>query len=336
MDDIPTSTKRLRKSDSETFDKQDTNPEEVYGFKLWTPTFYKCPVKISRKQHLTITQYKPGDSTESYAATVLPISIFDFWVQENSQYWNRPFHYMSSIFPYCNFISAHIRISNFIPMQRSLQATTTLDTTSFNISPYLYISEDTDGYITQVPTINDITINNWIGQNAKIPSAYYWTTENDPGLLMTNNVRTLSAGEIYSKTFTFNKHERFFVQTPKFDSSGYWLMPGDYIANSNYIPFWKKNITSDQLNSYGIYQKTLPAIFLFMPYIESATNSEDVVRMMGHVLLETELILELYSDRDGYPIYAKQGSPLGNNSVPLDFIQYNVNVKSINFSNFRK
>lgn len=329
-----TSAKRPRIEDDP--ENTSTNPDTSHGFTLWKPTFYKCPVKISRKQHLTITQYKPGESTDRYSPTVLPISVFDFWVQENSQYWNRPFHYMSSVFPYCNFISAHIRLSNFIPMQRSLQATTTVDVTSFNISPYLYISEDTDGYISRVPTVEDISINTWISQSAKSPATYYFSTENDPGLLMTNHTKTLSAGEIYTKHYRFEKHPRFFIQTPKMDTNGYYLMPGDYSTESTYLPQWNKPTTATYSNAYGIYQPTLPPLFLYMPYIESATNGEDVVRMMGHVLLETELILELYSDRDGYPIYGKDLLTKTINTVPLTYNTYTNTNKIIPFSNYRK
>lgn len=325
-----TSSKRPRLEEEGS---NQTSTENTSGFTLWTPTFYKCAVKISRKQHITVTQYKPGDNSEFFSITVLPVSVFDFWVQEGNG-WREPFNSISKTFPYCNFISAHLRISNFIPMQRSLNTTTATDVTSFNMSPYIYISEDTDGYTKEVSHITALSQSNWQKQTLRAASSFYFLNTDDSGLLNVNNTKTLTSGETFVKNYTFEKNSRFFIKTPAYSTTQCTLMPGDYININNYIAQWKKNNSASTTNTYGLYNPQMSPIFLYLPYIEAATTSEDVVRMMGHLLLETELILELYSDRDGYNRYGGSQSPY--DTVTLNNLQYGDNVFTVPFPNFRK
>ncbi|CAH8664187.1 unnamed protein product [Dicrocoelium dendriticum] len=82
-------------------------------------------------------------------------------------------------------------------------------------------------------------------------------------------------------------------------------MSGDY-AVSEYNPLWKRDGIHFQINvdpdinqipdfAYGSYDHTMNPIFLFLPYIEPVSSSEDIVRMMAYVLLETQLTMTLFS-----------------------------------------
>ncbi|CAI2737799.1 unnamed protein product [Dicrocoelium dendriticum] len=177
----------------------------------------------------------------------------------------------------------------------------------------MYIAEDTTGLINTVPT--NVTEQSLLSQDCKVLSSTYWNFSTDQGLLACNNVHTLSANDVYFKRYDFDNDSKFLTTTPTGTANGFSYMPGDYFNNTppyKYMPFWKKLVrttpvpttlptaVSDYI-AFDAYSYTINPIFLFLPYIEPVSTSEDIVRMMGHVLRETQLTLTLIGPQDGWP-----------------------------------
>ncbi|CAI2737807.1 unnamed protein product [Dicrocoelium dendriticum] len=176
----------------------------------------------------------------------------------------------------------------------------------------MYIAEDDTGLINTIPTA--VTEQALLNQDCKVYSATYWNFASDQGLLACNNVQTLSANEVYVKRYDFDHNGKFLVTTPTATPRGFAYMPGDYYNNTSpykYLHFWKKLATTTSVPTdpatlvpnyvaFSPYAHTLQPIFLFLPYIEPVSASEDIVRMMGHVLLETQLTMTLIAPPDGW------------------------------------
>ncbi|CAH8664212.1 unnamed protein product [Dicrocoelium dendriticum] len=129
----------LMQVDSTT--NEDELPDETgqstsRSLRLLRSRYYSIPVTITRTQHITINQYKPGDNTDIYAITCLPTSTFEFWYLAADQTFAENFGALRQYFPLCTFDRATHRISHHIPLQKSLQSTTATDITAFNTAPY--------------------------------------------------------------------------------------------------------------------------------------------------------------------------------------------------------
>ncbi|CAH8664117.1 unnamed protein product [Dicrocoelium dendriticum] len=289
-----------------------TTPSTTKRIRLLRPLYNTTTITITCKQHLTIKQYKPAETSDTYSITCLPLSVFEFWSLQFDQQHAEPFATLRNAFPMCHCDHATVRLSHYIPLQKSRQRSTATDVTAFNSAPYMYTAEDNSGLLNTVHT--NVTEAALLNQDCKVPSNTYWQFSYDQGLLARNNVQTLSANEVYFKRYYFDSHFRFHIRTQQPVSNRYRFMPGDYYRNTSpypYTPFWKQNGPSqtvptepltDFTSSYafGIYNHTTNPIFLFLPHIEPVSTSEDIVRMMGHVLLETQFTLTLIGPQDGY------------------------------------
>ncbi|CAI2737972.1 unnamed protein product [Dicrocoelium dendriticum] len=267
--------------------------------RLLRPSYNTTTITITRKQHLTISQYKPADTTLTYSIICLPISICEFWTLQCEQKYAERFATLRAAFPLCSFNHATLRLSHYIPPQKSLQGTTATDVTAFNSAPYMYTAQDHTGLLNTVPT--DVTEAAHLNQDYKVSSNTYWQFTYDQGLLACNDVHTLSANEVYFKRFDFDHHPCFLTRTPLPVPRGYRYMPDKYYANTSrypFLPFWKQQSLNQSVPathpttistawSFGTYNHTLNPILLFLPYIEPVSTSEDILRMMGHELLET-------------------------------------------------
>ncbi|CAI2737803.1 unnamed protein product [Dicrocoelium dendriticum] len=309
----------------------ETGPATAKRIRLLRPRYNTTTITITRKQHITVNQYKPADTSDTFAITCLPLSTFEFWALQSDQQFAEPFDTLRTAFPLCSFNHATLRLSHYIPLQKSLQGSNAVDVTSFNSSPYMYIAEDDTGLLNTVPT--PVTEQALLDQNCKVPSNTYWQFSSDQGLLACNNVHTLSANEVFFKRYDFDNNGKFLVATPAPTPRGFAYMPGDYFQNVapyNYSPFWKKlyssyavpttpiTVVPDQI-AFNPYAHTMQPIFLFPPYIEPVSASEDIVRMMGHVLLETQLTLTLIAPPDGWRNIASNLTTWTNaNSCKLD------------------
>lgn len=291
----------------------ESHGSEIISRKLLGRKYYNCTFTIRRRNHLTINGYKPGDNSDPFKITLLPASLFDFWVTKDAAGWAQPFKDLSTPWPYCLFHNATITLSHFIPLQKGLTPSqgTIVDTTSFNIAPYMYIVEEDRGLMPWVTVTPNVTRTDCYNQQVKLPSTFYWESErNDEGLLGCNNVRTLSAGETYTKKYNFENHPFYFYKMPQYSASGLTYLPfthemydgGNAVST---IPQNKRIWSDEELQRVGLLgdinkTNTINPIFLFLPFIEPISSSEDVARLMGHVLLETEITLTAYSFADSY------------------------------------
>ncbi|VDP16287.1 unnamed protein product [Schistosoma margrebowiei] len=160
-----------------------------------------------------------------------------------------PFKSLASAFPICHFHSAYLRISHFIPLQKSLQGTTSVDVTSFNVAPYItpIYSNNSHRYLPF-----DLFKSGLLGP--EISPAKAWVQSY-------NRVSTPEGGALWIA-----------------DTNGQMCSP-DITANP---------------------------IFLFLPFIEPVSTSENATRMMAHVLLQTSIDFTVYSPTDGFTEYYKQ------------------------------
>ncbi|CAH8664223.1 unnamed protein product [Dicrocoelium dendriticum] len=157
------------------------------------------------------------------------------------------------------------------------------------------------------------------------------------GLRACNKVETLSAKDVYFKHFSFEQHPRYFIRTPTGVSQGYNYMPRDYHTSTSPYPIKPlyevpqpdiiapsdPQLPVQLSHSYGIYHHTMNPIFLFLPYIKPVSTSEDVIRMMGHVLLETQLHMTLHTLQDGFQFLGNNEEKwLSANTVKLRFGLY--------------
>ncbi|KAA3680354.1 uncharacterized protein DEA37_0004126 [Paragonimus westermani] len=156
-----------------------------HAHRLFGIHYYKTHVTITRKQHLTIAQYKPGESTISqFYITCLPYQLFEFWtINENGNGYREPAASIFTGFRYCAYDNASIRLSHFVPLQNTLQGSTQTDTPALNTTPYAYIARDTLGILDRVQATTPITATTLQAQQVKLKSNDYWQTENEEGLL---------------------------------------------------------------------------------------------------------------------------------------------------------
>lgn len=335
-----------RKHEMETDDEEEHNTEggdsEGQIQRLWPRNFYKCTFTIRRRQHLTIPGYKPGDSTTSFGSVLLPVSILDFWLQKTSN-WAQPFKKISSTFNYCAYHHASIKLSHFIPLQRALTPATS-DVTTFNISPYCYIVEDKQG-LYQTLTIPSITKTNFKDQSIRIKSSEYWgaVTDTEEGLLALSDVQTIKANEVYHKHYKFHNHPRYYWNVPTESSTDFTYIPADLeywlgVGNTGSIPAVRRKIRQTGLDTESgdfthTYNK-MGAIWLFLPFIEPISTSEDATRLLGHFMMETSITLTCFSGPDGYDIINNNHVHIGNcmshRQVPF------LGTKSMEFGTYQK
>ncbi|VDO95700.1 unnamed protein product [Schistosoma margrebowiei] len=87
---------------------------------------------------------------------------------------------------------------------------------------------------------------------------------------------------------------------------------------------------------------TANPIFLFLPYIEPVSTSENATRMMAHVLVQTSIDLTVYTPTDGWQYYYKQNATTEPGDPFNLFMQQqclvperlNVSDATLRFSNF--
>lgn len=291
----------------------DDDGEEVNhgnGESKQAPPMFKrscCSTKVTvrRVQNMTIPGYKPGDGTNNFGVSVLPVSVLDFWVQKEKNGWAKPFDDLCSVFPFIYFEHASIKISRFIPLQKSLQGANATDVTSFNIAPYLYISEDPYGYIPsyKISNTNDV----FYRQCFHVPSIAFWKNDHDEGLLGLGNVDTLHSGEVWGKHYDLNNSNYFLLKTPKYAPGKYTYLPGNYWDGTSIYPLEHKSVGYDKVNKDQITfsnSKGMQPVHLFMPFIESISDSENVTRMLGHVVMETSITMRLMTQPDNYSKWA--------------------------------
>ncbi|VDP17840.1 unnamed protein product [Echinostoma caproni] len=114
--------------------------------------YYKFEVTLTRKQHLTVAQYKPADTgiTQFYV-TCIPYQFFEFRaVNDDGIPFRDPYGSIQNAFDYCHFDTGHIRPSYFVPPQHSLTGTTQQDVPALNTTPYAYLSQDNLGILRKL------------------------------------------------------------------------------------------------------------------------------------------------------------------------------------------
>lgn len=307
---------------------------------------YSVPVTIVRKQHLTITPYKPGDTTTTdYGVTFLPHQFFEFYANATDTRHRKPYEDMQSAFPYCIYHNTRIRLSHFIPLQKSLQGTTATDVTAFNIAPYMYIARDTTGFVPKIVGADNIGHKQALNQSVRTPSTPFWPTDKTDyweGLLSLQDVTTMGSGAVWEVNIPCPQPlNRLMWSSPQFNKNSLTYLPMDICTAGTEV------LHADSCRRYTAIE-TIPgtppttitvtnsemlppkydrgAIALFLPHIEPISDSENIIKMMGHVLLETELNMTMFSNPDGY-----QGV---NSNTGL--LQRNTNVATIHLVNSKE
>lgn len=275
----------------------------THAHRLFGVHYYKCDFTITRKQHITLAQYKPGESgTSQYYVTCLPIQLFDFWVEkDDGTRWRDPFNSISQSWDYIAYNDAHIRLSHFIPLQNSLQGTAQQDQPAFNTAPYAYIAQDNLGMINKITAADAITHQTMVKQQIKLPSNTWWTNEDDEGLLGLDEVKTLHQNEHLYLNFKFdNQGNRFKRVRPIYDQANLYHLPqticgdtGDVISGHTY------NYGVSNVTQHTVTNVDLPFTFLFLPYIEKVSQAENATRLYAHILMETKINVTLWSIPDG-------------------------------------
>ncbi|VDP45529.1 unnamed protein product [Schistosoma margrebowiei] len=263
----------------------ETHGEVLPLCKLIKPRYYKSRIRIVRKNHLTINQFKPVDDTSEFSITCLPYTCFDFWgINAAGTHFQEPYSSLGPIFP---------------------------------------LSED-------------------------------------PGLLGCTNVQTLSSGQTYHKTWKFENHPRLFHRTPQWNTDYHQYLPFDLFRSGLIGP--EISAAKTWVNSYNNVRAegggslwladtcgqmcspdiTANPIFLFLPYIEPVSTSENATRMMAHVLMQTSIDLTVYSPTYGWQNYYKQNSTTEPEDPFNMFMQqqtlvpenHSINDATLRFSNF--
>lgn len=292
--------------------KIDTQEDESYGSNLAVAKhaqslfgihYYKTDITVVRKQHLTLAQYKPGETgITQYYVTCLPYQLFEFWtLNKDGNNFRDPLANLVPVYDYIHYNHASIRLSHFVPLQQSLSSTTQQDTPALNTTPYAYVAKDSLGILDSVtaPTAIDKTV--LINQQLKLPSNTYWAKESDEGLLGLANVKTFHQGETLHYNFAFDNQMNCLKQkVPRYDANSATYLPiafGDPVDSGI---MWKVK-TNDTVTGYQykIPEKDLPFLFIFLPYIEQVNSSETIARLYAHVLMETQLNFTLWTVPDG-------------------------------------
>lgn len=318
-------------ADTSRDSEQIENDDSIGMVKTLMPrTYHKINITIRRRNMLTINGYKVNDGGDSYAVSLLPTNFLDWWVQKTTGKWEDPLGKLSELdlFPYMRFNSAEFKISHFIPLQSSLTGTAQVDTTTFNIAPYLFIAEEDMGIINTLQPLN-LSESSMLAQDIKIPSNSFWKNQNDEGLLACNRIHTMGAGQTFIKKYDFPVNSHYFFRTPQYKTDTLTYMPySQEIDTGSVNPIILKG-TYGSLSETG----TFNPIFLFLPYIEPISVGENVPRLMCSVLLESSISLTLFSQPDSFtqfPINREVAAKI--NSIPLKTTNYKT-IKTIIYGN---
>ncbi|KAA3679443.1 uncharacterized protein DEA37_0001196 [Paragonimus westermani] len=276
-----------------------------HAHRLFGIHYYKTHVTITRKQHLTIAQYKPGESTISqFYITCLPYQLFEFWtINENGNGYREPAASIFNGFRYCAYDSASIRLSHFVPLQNTLQGSTQTDTPALNTTPYAYIARDTLGILDRIQATTPITVTTLQAQQVKLKSNDYWQTENEEGLLGLSEVQTFHQGQTCEFNLRFqNQFNCMKQQTPIYSATQARYLPmsmdtGDNSVVGGLQMAVKKDSTVTPM--VVVPETNYPFIFIFLPYIEKVNDQETIARLYAHILMETSMELTLWSIPDG-------------------------------------
>lgn len=271
--------------------------------------YYKCDFTIVRKQHLTIAQCKPGESTiNQYYITCLPVQLLEFWI-ENTQgsRFRDPFNTISGGFDYASYNNAHVRLSHFVPLQNALQGTTQTDIPAFNTAPYAYVAQDNLGIIKRIRATEHIDHSTMVQQAIKLPSSTWWTNENDEGLLALDDVKTLGQNETLYLNFKFdNQFNRLKQRRPTWAADTLHYLPQALTDGSSNLmiagmTYNYQSQADPQQKSiiHAIPKRDIPFTFIFLPHIEKVSTGENATRLYAHLLMETSINITLWSIPDG-------------------------------------
>ncbi|KER18526.1 hypothetical protein T265_12241 [Opisthorchis viverrini] len=290
----------------------DAQEDESYGSnlavaKLAQPLFgihyYKTDITVTRKQHLTLAQYKPADTgITQYYVTCIPYQIFEFWtVNKGGDNFRDPLANLVKVYDYIHYNSGSIRFSHFVPLQQSLSSTTQQDTPALNTTPYAYIAKDSLGNLDGITSPTAIDITTMVNQQIKLPSNTYWSKDSDEGLLGLADVKTFHQGETVHYNFKFDNQMNCLKQkTPRWDNTfGHYFPLASGKPLKTGIAMSVQVNADESINQFKIPEYDLPFLFIFLPYIEQVNNTETIARLYAHVLMETELNFTLWTVPDG-------------------------------------
>lgn len=294
-----------------------------HAHRLFGIHYYKCDFTITRKQHITLAQYKPGESgITQYYVTCLPLQLFDFWVEaDDGGRWRDPFHNICKAWDYIAYNDAHIRLSHFIPLQNSLQGSAQQDQPAFNTAPYCYIAQDNMGMIQHVESPTAITHQTMVEQQLKIPSNAFWIRDNDAGLLGLDDVKTLHQNETLYLNFKFdNQCNRFKRKRPMWQADHLHYLPMTVCDDDGHpISGHVYTYNIGAVAQHTVTNVDVPYTFLFLPYIEKVSAAENATRLYAHMLMETKINVTLWSIPDGAEQlgFNKQKGTLDSTTTPI-------------------
>lgn len=309
---------------------------------LYQPKRVNIPLSIKRRQHIFIQQYKPGDSTSEFAIIILPIQFCEFWMGDHKGIFQEPYYSLVACCPFVKFHHAHMRLSNFVPMQKSLTEKAT-DVPQINHAPYAFCAEDIGGLYPKITSLEAVDASRMGSQTILVASNEFWKTTDvdEQGILGWDKCETFIQGQIIKKSWSFNNHPRYFWKPP-FDSSNTKLhyLPADYPlmnegmaidgvtiqTGARYVGKINKTDLLGEL--YGGSRPNMGPVALFMPYIESITKSDNATRLKGWVLLETEISLTLYPRLENGPS-SNDNNLYRSNRLPL--YTHNQTEKTVQF-----
>ncbi|VDP30542.1 unnamed protein product [Echinostoma caproni] len=271
--------------------------------------YYKFDITLTRKQHLTIAQYKPADTAiTQFYITCIPYQFFEFWaINNDGTAYRDPYDSIQNSFDYCHYDSGHIRFSHFVPLQHSLTGTTQQDVPALNTTPYAYFSQDNLGILTKITSPNAIDMSTMQNQAVKIPSNTYWTKTTDEGLLALDETKTFQGGQTIQYNFKFNTPPwpKLKQTIPRYDANTLVYLPLAQTTdapNGKFSGGWQYSFTESASTSGSVAyipERDLPFLFIYIPWIEQVNEKETIARLYAHILMETQFNMTLWSVPDG-------------------------------------
>ncbi|VDP93849.1 unnamed protein product [Echinostoma caproni] len=188
----------------------------MHAHKLFCIHYYKLEVNFTRKQHVTVAQYKPGVSAlTQFYVTCFPYQLFESWaINHTGTNHREPYSGLAGSFDYCQYNHGNIRFSHFVPLQNSLQGTTQQDVPALNTTLYAYFSQDNLGILSKVTALSAIDVTTMINQQRRLPSSAYWTNSSDEGLLALDETKPFHQNETLEYNFKFSYPPILKLQCP--------------------------------------------------------------------------------------------------------------------------
>lgn len=324
---------------------------------------------LRRRRQVKLFSYRPGSSDQQNDLFILMPHLWQLYTHRNSTTANnfeimdkaKPI-YDSATFPFVIPIKSKHRIHSLIPLSRQLQiGANTLETTSFNATPYCYISEDTEGILGNFDNSDwrDPELATVCNQGGAYLRSNIFTndteTNNGMGPLNLASVQQMKVGDTWERTWKWPEHDNlyytFLRSDNDFSSNTAAFLPFTPSAtatapapgyNSKSASWATSDPTVARVGGNAFVDSRVNPIILFMPYVPALIDSEQPLNMEATVILETELevICKTRPEMFNNILSANNtNSPLINHviqSLPIRRSFFATQLGDVAFSNFAK